>query len=181
MHTPNGITLIELVVVIAIVAILAGIALPAFGDLGQSMATRSARSLLSVDLAQARANAVMRGGDVVACPSHDSVHCTDGVIWHHGWIVFADHNRNRRPDADETVIAVAQAQKSGVAVVSSGGRRSLRFLADGTAEGSNVTLTFCDRRGPAHASTLVLNNGRRLRSGTPSAAQAAAACATIDT
>lgn len=181
MRTSKGITLIELVVVIAIVAILAGIALPAFGDLGQSMATRSARSLLSVDLAQARTNAVMRGGDVVACPSHDGARCTDGVAWHHGWIVFADRNRNRHPDADETLIAIAQAQKPGVAVVSSGGRRSLRFLADGTADGSNVTLTFCDRRGPAQASTLVLNNGGRLRSGTPSATQAAVACAAVGT
>lgn len=181
MSAPKGITLIELLVTVVILSILAGIALPAFGGFGQGLATRSARSQLSVDLAQARAAAVMRSGDVVACPSTNAATCGTGTSWHRGWIVFADRNRNRAADAGEKIIAVAQAQEAGVAIVSSAGRRTLRFLADGTSDGSNVTLTFCDRRGPAKASTLVLNNSGRLRSGTPSAAQAAAACAAVDT
>lgn len=177
----SGITLIELLVVIMILSILAGMALPAFGNLGQSIASRSARSELSVALAQARASAVMKGGDVVACPSLDQSTCLSGTRWHHGWIVFHDDNRNRNADADETLIAVAQAQSAGVAILGSAGRRTIRFLADGTSDGSNVTLTICDRRGVEHARSLVLNNAGRLRSGVPTATQAAAACAAIGT
>ena len=176
-----GITLIELLVVIIILSILAGMALPAFGNLGQSMASRAARSELSVALAQARASAVMKRGDVVACPSLDQSTCLHGTRWHHGWILFTDNNRNRSMDAGETLIAVAQEQSAGVAIVSSAGRRTIRFLADGTSDGSNVTLTFCDRRGAGHASTLVLNNAGRARSGVPTAAQAAVACAAVGT
>lgn len=178
---PKGITLIELLTTVAIVAVIAGIALPAFASLGQDMASRSARSLVSVDLAQARAAAVMRASDVVACPSSNAETCSGGLHWHRGWIVFADANRNRQVDSGETLIAVAQALKPGLAVVSSAGRRSIRFRADGTSDGSNLTLTFCDRRGITQARALVLNNSGRLRSGTPNATQAAAACAAIDT
>ncbi len=173
----RGITLIELLVVIAILAILGAITLPAFGKVGQSLASRSARSQLTVALGQARASAVMLRGDVVACPSRDQSSCSDVVHWHHGWLVFRDRNRNRRPDVDEQIIAVAQAQAAGVAIVGSAGRRTLRFMADGTSDGSNATLAVCDRRGLTQARVLVINNAGRVRSAPATPAQAAAACA----
>ena len=183
-HAPRdlrGITLIELLIVIIVISILSGLALPAFSNIGQSMASRSSSSAISVALSQARTSAVMRGDHVVACPSDDQAQCSNSLLWHHGWIVFADRDHNRRRNDDEPLIAVAQAQSRGVAIVSSIGRRTVRFERDGTAGGSNITFTLCDRRGAAQASTLVVNNAGRLRKGVPSPAQAAAACAAIDT
>ena len=183
-HAPRdfrGITLIEILIVVIVISILSGLALPAFSNIGQSMASRSSSSAISVALSQARIAAVMRGDHVVACPSTDISSCSNSLIWHHGWIVFADRDHNRQRNDDEPLIAVAQAQARGVAIVSSIGRRTVRFERDGTAGGSNITFTMCDRRGATHASTLVLNNAGRLRKGTPNPSQAAAACAAIDT
>ena len=44
-----------------------------------------------------------------------------------------------------------------------------------SAPGSNVTFTVCDARGADKATSLVINNAGRVRSGKPTPA-AAAAC-----
>ncbi len=178
---PLGITLIEVLMTLVILATLIGIALPSFGNIGQSTGSRSARSVLAVSLNQARSSAVMGGHEVVACPSSDQFNCTGGTRWHQGWILFADRNQNQSRDGDETVLAVNQQQPRGVAIVSTSGRRYVRYRADGTSRGSNLTLTVCDRRGPEHASTLIINNAGRVRTGSANAANAASACAAIDT
>ena len=175
----HGFSLIELLIVISILAILSAGALPSFAALSQSVSNRSARSALSVSINQARIGAVSRAQHVVACPSSDQVSCLDSVHWQHGWLVFVDANRNGLRDADETILSLAQAQPKGLAIISSNGRKRVRYLTDGSAEGSNLTLTFCDRRGARHARSLVINNSGRLRSGVASAEQAEFACAAV--
>ena len=185
MHSLNkaesGITLIELLIVIAIVCVLSSIALPAFGSLVQSGHARSARSALTVSISQARSSAVMRRQYVAVCPSADQIRCDRSLKWHHGWLVFVDADNNGERDTDEDIVGASQALDAGIAIVSTRGRYRIRYQADGSSDGSNLTLTVCDRRGAASASTLVMNNSGRLRSGKPSAAQAAAACAAIGT
>jgi type IV fimbrial biogenesis protein FimT len=176
----HGITLIEMLIVLAIIAILAGTALPSFKNLGQASATRSARMALSTAIGETRMSAVMRNQYAVLCPSADQEQCDQNLKWHKGWILFIDENRNGRREPTEAILSLSQAQPAGVAIVSSSGRHRIRYQADGTSDGSNLTLTFCDRRGPASASTLVINNAGRMRTGTPSASQASAACNAID-
>ena len=177
----KGVTLIELMIVLSIGAVLTTMALPSFNNLLQSAAARSATSALSVSINQARIGAAMRGQQVVVCPSSNQSNCNPDSRWHHGWIAFIDINQDSERGANEEIISVAQAQTSGIAILSTSGRQRIRYQPDGSASGTNLTLTVCDRRGPASARTLVINNSGRLRSGVPTASQAAAACAAIDT
>lgn len=177
----TGVTLIELLIVISIIAVLSVMAMPALGNLKQAGHSRSARSALSVAINQARISAAMRRQQVVVCPSADQTGCDRNLRWHHGWLVFFDGNRNGEHDAEEEIIALNQAQPSGLAILGSSGRHRIRYQPDGTADGSNMTLTVCDGRGASAARSLVLNNSGRLRISTPSPSQAAAACAAIGT
>lgn len=177
----TGVTLIELAIVISIIAVLTTMAMPALGSLKQSVVSRSARSALSVSINQARITAAMQSRQVVVCPSSNQADCEHNLRWQHGWISFNDNNKNGEHDADEDIVGITQGQPSGVAIVSTSGRHRIRYQADGTSDGSNLTLTVCDRRGVKSASTLVVSNSGRLRSGTPTPAQAATACASIGT
>lgn len=178
--TIRGITLIELLIALAILAVMVSLAAPSFGSLIEKTNVRNARSELSVALGAARIAAVSRTAHVVVCPSRDQRVCNDGIEWQAGWIVFVDANRDREHQADETVLSVGQARPAGTAIISSAGRPRAAYRPDGSATGSNLTLTFCERGGRVEASTLVINNAGRVRSGTASPAQAAA-CANAAT
>lgn len=172
-----GVTLIEVLVVISIIAVLTTMAMPALGNLKQSVASRTARSALSVSINQARITAAMQGRQLVVCPSLNQNNCDHNLRWQHGWISFIDSNQNGEHDTGEDIMGITQAQPAGVVILSSSGRHRIRYQGDGTSDGSNLTLTVCDRRGAKFASTLVLSNSGRLRSGTPTPAQASACVA----
>lgn len=174
-----GTTLVELMAILAILAIGTTLASPALSDLLQAGKSRSARSALAVAINQARSAAVMQGRHTVMCPSSDQIRCDRGVEWQQGWLVFRDDDQNGERDPNEPLIAVAQAQANGIAIVSSQGRQRIRYRPNGTTQLSNLTLTVCDHRGPTEARALVINNSGRLRTGEPSSAQAARACAVL--
>ncbi|MEO5558428.1 MAG: hypothetical protein ABIO49_01785, partial [Dokdonella sp.] len=67
----------------------------------------------------------------------------------------------------------------GVGILSTTGRLHVDYQPDGSAGGTNLTLTVCDRAaGAANASTLVVNQSGRIRRGAATA-DAAAACLAI--
>lgn len=174
----RGFTLVELIFTIAIAAILCAVAMPSMGRLMQSSRACSAHNALAAALNLARSEAVFRQSDVVVCPSSDQRHCDNSILWQHGWIVFQDSDGDTARDADEALLSVAQAQ-TGVAIASSRGRRHVTYRYDGSATGSNLTLTFCARRGSTDGRTIVINNAGRIREGKASPNQIAAACAAL--
>lgn len=171
----HGFTLIEALMVIAILATLLALAGPSYAGLFGRTQTRTARSALNVALSQARLAAIGRSVPVVVCPSADQWTCSRSTQWQHGWIVFADLDNDRERSGDEPLLSVAQAQPAGVAIVTSTGRLRIGYQPDGSAGGTNLSLTICDRAaGTAGATLLVISNTGRVRNGSPSAAQAAA-------
>jgi type IV fimbrial biogenesis protein FimT len=174
----RGFTLIELMISLLLVAILAMLALPAFGKLIGRTQGQAARSELEFSLNQARMTAVSRNGHIVACPSLDLRSCLHTTQWHNGWLLFADLDHDGQHSADEPVIAENQAQPEGVGILGTAGRPRIDYQPDGSASGTNITLTVCDRHaGPGDAATLVINQSGRVRHG---AATPAAASACID-
>lgn len=176
----RGITLIELMMTLAVVAILMAAAAPAFGNLIQSGQAQSSRSALVNALNTARIFAVSRTANVVVCPSSDQQYCGHTTEWQHGWLIFVDGDRDGVRGDDEDLLNVAQAQPAGVAILSTAGRLRVNYRADGSSPGSNVSLTVCDHRGASQATSLVVNNAGRVRSGVPTPAAAATCIAALD-
>lgn len=171
-----GVTLIELIFALAILAVLMSISAPALGNLIDNTHSRTARSTLITSLNLARADAVGTHREVIVCPSRDESSCDNDVWWQSGWIVFEDTNRNNRRDADEPLLEAVAAQP-GIAIATTAGRKFVRYRADGSASGTDLTYTICDHRGAKAAAAVVVSNPGRVREILPDPARAAAACA----
>lgn len=171
-----GVTLIELIFTLAIVAVLASLSAPALGNLIQRGHSRSAHDMLVGSLNLARMSSVSTHRETIVCPSSDHASCADGIWWQRGWIVFEDANQNNRRDEDEPLLQVVDAQP-GIAIATSSGRKFVRYRPDGSASGTDLTYTICDRRGASEATAVVVSNPGRVRDARPDPARAAAACA----
>lgn len=182
-NTPRrqqGFTLIELFMTLAVLATLIAAAAPAFGSLASATRAQTSRSALTLALDTARIFAISKGVHVEVCPSADGRYCGRTTEWQHGWIAFIDSDDDGQRDDDERLLDVGQSLSEGVAILSTAGRMHVDYRPDGSATGSNVTLTVCDRRGADAATALVINNAGRVRAGEPSASAAAACEAVLD-
>lgn len=168
-HTPfrirqAGLTLIELMTALAVVAILAGIGVPSFRAVMANQRMVAAVNSYVGSFQQARMRSLARAGQTVVCPSADGRSCSGGLSWQHGWLIYDDENFDKRLGRGEPVVAVfGPLAGDDLQATSSIGRPQLVFRADGSAMGSNLTLTVCDERGPDHARSIVVNNGGRPR------------------
>jgi len=177
---PQGFTLIEMMMALAALAILVSLAAPAFGSLIESTEAATSRNALRTALATARTFAAGKSAHVVVCPSADQQYCGRTTQWQHGWIIFIDADRDAQRSPDEDLLGASQALPEGVAIVSTSGRTRVNYRPDGSATGSNVTFTICDKRGADAATTLVINNAGRVRPGKPSPAAAASCVSVLD-
>jgi type IV fimbrial biogenesis protein FimT len=170
----RGLSLVELVMTLTVVAIALSASLPLFTDLRAGIQMRTNLNHWMSVLAQARISAVERGRPVVACPASGE-RCEATLFWHHGWILFEDTDHDGQRGSDEPLL-LSSPPSTEVRIGSSSGRQRIRYRPDGSSEGSNVTLTFCDRRGADKARTIVLSNAGRARSGSATPEQAALVC-----
>lgn len=172
----HGFTLVELMMTVAVAAVLCAVSAPALGSLIHSETSRASRNALVTSLNLARNMAVTGQGRVVVCPSSDQRTCSDGEWWQHGWIVFEDKNGDGEHDANERLIESVQTQ-NGQAILTGVARERVIYHGDGTAPGTNLTFTFCDRYGAKNASTVVVSNSGRPRQASATTEQGAACMA----
>ena len=172
----RGFTLIELMITLAVVATLCTISMPSLAALLSSSHARSAQNTLVTAINLARIAAVTRQSEVILCPSSDLDRCDASLWWQHGWIVFEDLNHDGQHQPNEPIINVTQAQKQ-MAIATTVGRDHVTYRPDGSASGTNVTFTLCDRRGAKFANTVIINNAGRARHAPATPTEGAAACA----
>ncbi len=159
----RGITVLELMATLGIVGVMLGVAIPNFTTLIERNRTTTVANRLVADLARTRSEAIFARTRTVFCPSTDSRHCIGSSNFTFGWIGFQDLDGDGSPDPNETIFSVAQASDlAGRRVATTGGRRSLRFRADGRNAGTNLTLRICDAGGVARR-LVIVNVGGRAR------------------
>lgn len=159
----SGFSMIELVITLAVLAVLVSAALPSLNGFRATHEVSSAASSWQQSLALARSEAVLRRRPVALCASADGMTCDGTTRWQFGWIAFADDNRNRRRDANESLFRVFDAHPR-VVLTTSVGRQVLTFHPNGRPDGSNVTARLChvhETRTPGRM--LVTSNTGRTR------------------
>ena len=159
---PLGLTALELLVSLAVLGILVSIAVPTYRNFVLEQRIRAASNALHLDLLAARSEAVQRNTQVVACPGRPSNGCAASNDWDGGWMVFRDANGDRDLQHGEAIVRNAP-RIDGVSIRSSRGRRDIRFFSNGSAPGSNTTISLCGPGGGKHARKLVISNIGRIR------------------
>ena len=173
-----GFTLIEMVAAMSVVSILAGIAIPAVQDAAEAARSGAAKGTLVESWMTSVAHAANTGSEVVLCPGNAGG-CLGGIDWSQGWIAFADIDGDRVRSPNETLLKQAEPLGGKVHLRSTAGRTRMVFQPNGGNAGSNITWTLCDGRGPESATTIVVANTGRLRTGTPTPAAAQACMAAM--
>ena len=158
----TGFSVLELMITLSVASILLLTGIPSFQQFTFRQHMKAALASLHNDLMMARSEAVHRNTRVVSCPGSPATGCSDASDWSAGWIVFADNNADRQHQVGETIIRHGQGFEN-LDIHSSSGRTDIRFFPNGSAPGSNGSITFCGLGGPDKARKLVISNMGRIR------------------
>ena len=173
-HAQAGISLIEQMMVVAVVGVLACIAMPALGKLVHGHQLQATQFTYLATLRYARSAAIEENSRILFCPSADGHRCKDVADWTQGWLIARDRDRDGQPDGPPLRTGRVPRQ---LTVLGTAGRKQVRFLPDGTALGSNLSLLLCTRGDDRQTLRVVVSNAGRVRGATATPEQAATCAA----
>jgi type IV fimbrial biogenesis protein FimT len=161
MQNQTGLSLLELLLVSLLAGVLMTLAVPAFSNLllEADMAAQVNRFVHGMHVA--RQEAEKYGTDVVLCRSTNGRECNHSQPWQSGFIVFVNRDRDdpAQVDAGETLLQAAPGYSGAVITAN---RSAFVFRPFGKRS-VNGTLTFCDRRGPDAARSVIVSYTGRPR------------------
>ena len=156
--------MVELMVTISVLAVLMAVGIPSFQGVIASSRVTTATNDFMATLAQARSNAIRRGGRVTVCKSADGASCVTTGGWEQGWIMFNDNDHsaatvNRDSSKDETITFSGPALTNGI--VMKGNMDYVSFGADGLPKNMNGSGYFGTIR--ICSTVASLSNDKRAR------------------
>ncbi len=158
----RGYTLIEMAIVMSVTALLAAIGLPAFRSTLEQQHLSASMHQISAEFAAARNTALTLGESVSVCPSIDGAQCRSDSDWSKGWIMYRDRARESQPRDPSTVLRHENVPAAAsMTLLSSSGRKAIRFLPDGRSAGSNLKIRICSH--DRLLGEVVVNNVGRIR------------------
>lgn len=141
--------------------------MPNLNQLKLNKYIESERNRLTVSLNYARSYAINSQNFVIVCASESGKSCDSSSNWHQGWIVFTDNNRNREVDPGDIILRNEGSMKKEISSTSSVYRQKIRYNSMGFSPGTNLSINFCDARGPDFAKSIIINNSGRIKQSNP--------------
>lgn len=158
-----GYTLIEMIIILCLISILMAYGIPNYYDFKQNQIMRQEVNRLISSINFARNESIMKSQHIVLCATQDRTACNGNGHWHTGWMIFSDKNRDRELNEQDELLIYEEAMSHQITAISSQYRQIIRFDPMGAAPGTNLTIRFCDDRGPDFGKSVIISNVGRPR------------------
>ena len=156
-----GYSILELIFVMALMAVMMTLVVPALSTtLAQGRVVTASHDMMA-DLQTARFTAISRQQVVVVCPSIDGASCANSSRWEDGWILFVDHDADRRRSSGEPRILVHGALPDDIQLRFRRPHR-LFYRPDGSAW-PNGHFRFCSKSRKARPRAVIIYRTGRNR------------------
>ncbi len=162
-----GFTLVELLTTVTILGIVLATGTPALRELHQRQRAIALTNSLVAHLHHARLHAITHRVPTVLCPTTDGLACSENSDWTGGWAIFPQPEGTKPSQGSPAVLMEATTRGRGTTIISSGGRKQVRYLPDGRSSGSNTTISICVEG--FQARQVIINNAGRVRISVPAA------------
>jgi len=174
-------SLYEALVALTVVSTIATVAVPSVQQLLFSQRMSGAVNSLVTALHLARSEAIKRGERAALCPSTNGRACRNngvsGTAWEDGYLLYIDRNDNHEFDADDLPVRMFD-HTTGLFIRSSAHRDHVTYQPNGMSAGTNITFTFCDKRGRGAPRAVIVSNSGRPRTSSQDASGGTISCPT---